>query len=202
MAQASYTTRVKQGGTPVVFTDEATTLIVGTTYQYRINTAARRILAPSAVVKVNGATVTTGFMVNRLSGVITFAAQPSHVPTVDGSYIPVSTIAGAHEYSVSIGGELLDSTEFDGDGFRTRLYGQNDVSVSLSRFDDVSNAFKDLLLARSSLLIEIQPGAGSEYLRGWFLPESTGNSGGIGNLEVEELSFQLDGEIDAVFFWG
>ncbi len=120
------------------------------------------------------------------------------------SYLPVSFLAGAKQYSINFTGDIIDVTNYPeacrNGGFRTKTYGMNDVSIELSRFYDLDKKFITKLNNRQKVLIYIIPHA-SEIIVGWFIPESDGLSGDISSLEEESLTFQLAIDDAADFVW-
>jgi hypothetical protein len=119
--------------------------------------------------------------------------------------MPVTDIAGAKDYTLNIGSTILDVTDLattnSNGGYRTKKYGLLDASVSLTRFDDISQTFYDVLANRETVVIEINPARGDQYIRGWFKLESDGLSGDVNGLEEESLTFQLSAgnEVDKSF---
>ena len=69
----------------------------------------------------------------------------------------------------------------------------------LSRFDDLTLDFFNIINDRTSIAIEIQPGGSGNFLRGWFVLESSSPGGDVASLESEDLTFQLDGNLLANF---
>ena len=125
-----------------------------------------------------------------------------------GEFMTTEMVAGAHEYNLDQSANMLDRTDLknaqESDGQRSRIPGVLDASLSISRYDDLSDTFHNMLEDRKSILTEIQPGGGSYTFRGWFVLQADGASGGIDDLETEDLTFELDGELEARkgFSWG
>ncbi len=212
MGSAAYKAQIKIAGDPVRVVKTAFSR-VGNTATYKANNAAHTIISPDFRVIVYRAgdfsdTIITPleYSVNYLLGEITFYAVPPATTqiSVTYNYVPTATTVGASSYGVNLSGDILDDTNFkDADangGYRTRLYGINDVSISLSRFNDNSAVFKTLKEKRKRVLVEIRPG-GTELVRGWFVIESDNTSGDVGGLETEEISLQLDGDTTNNFIW-
>jgi hypothetical protein len=137
---------------------------------------------------------------------VVFATEKTGTIYVDGKYIPVQAVAGGNSYNLNHTGDIRVDTDYDAaqdnGGFRTRGYGLRDVTAMVSRFDDLSKHFKDLLTNGEALLLEIRPGGSGDYARGWFVVEEVRNSGGLPDSEIEEISFALDGDPEAAFSWG
>ena len=198
MGQAAYRALIKASGTSTSFTDEPASNTSGNSY--RIDDSTKQILdrAVAVVVEVGGTVVaSTEYKIDYLFGIVTFTSSQTGNVTVTGNYIPTVSVAGANQYSVDITGDILDNTNFvdsqSNGGYRTRQYGMLDVSANISRFDDLAKTFKTKLENRKVVLLEIQPAGGTETIRGWFVIESSNSQGEISSLEVESLTFQLDG---------
>jgi hypothetical protein len=145
------------------------------------------------------------FLVNYLEGVIRILVAVGGDLTISGRYIPLLYIGGSKEYSVEIGGDVLDSTAFHSEstlseGYRTKVCGIHDISVSFSRWNDFSNALTNAKLARTPVFVRINPGASSTFITGWFQIESDSLSGDIGSLEDQALSLTLCGNNSLTYF--
>lgn len=206
MGQAAYRTVVKASGTSTSFTDEATSNVGGNKFQ--IDDATKQVLDRSVavVVEVDGSAVaSTEYEVDYLFGIVEFNDAQTGDVTVTGNFIPTVSVAGANQYSVDITGDVLDNSNFadanSNGGYRTKQYGILDVAANIGRFDDLAKTFKTKLENRQVVLLEIKPGNGTETIRGWFVIESAGSQGEINSLEVESLTFQLDGDTKSAFSW-
>lgn len=192
-ASASYNSSIKKSGISTSFTGETMSNTTGNSF--RIDDATKRIFDRSATFTFYEDAVaileSDIVKVDYLFGIVEFVTSKTGAITVDGSYMPVTDIAGAKDYTLNIGSTILDDTDFSTTGYRTKEYGLLDASVSLTRFDDVSQTFFDVLTNRETIVIEINPAGGSQYIRGWFKLESDGLSGDVNGLEEESLTFQL-----------
>jgi len=182
----AYTTKIYSHGSRVVVTGEATTELTPTTYQ--ITDVARRLIDPETVVTVGGSVVTA---VDYFEGIITLAADPGGAVTVDYAYLGVAAIGGSNAYSIELAGDILDDTDFQNAGYRTRTQGLLDVTVTIDRYDDLNNKFRMHKAAAERVYIEIQAGAGTLIFKGWYVIETTAGAGDLGALETEALSFNL-----------
>lgn len=206
---ASYTTTVKRGGTTTAMSAEAMANTTGNTYQ--ISDATKEIWDRSVVptFKANGVTVAAADILNidYVFGKVTFVGSETEPITLDtGNFIPTVVVAGARVYSLSMTADMLDRTDFDGaqanDGFRQRLYGLRDVSISISRWAKADDTFFTALNSKTPVVIEVQPGGANDFARGWFLLEGENHSGDIAALESSDPTFVLDGEVEGRFNWG
>lgn len=202
-ASASYTSSIKKSGTSTPFSGEGMSNTSGNTF--RIDDVTKRIFDRDGAFTFyeDAVAILSSDIVNvdYLFGTVEFLTSKAGVITVDGSYMPVTDIAGAKEYTVNISSTIIDITDFSTSGYRSKEYGILDASVSLSRFDDMSNTFSDVLNNREAVVIEINPAGSTEYIRGWFKLESDGKSGEVNAVEEESLSFQLSGgdQVDKSF---
>ena len=99
--------------------------------------------------------------------------------------------------SINVGGEMLDDTDFTSTGFRSRVRGLKDYSVTATLFwgatDTAVNTMRDALLSGVGLDIQYLPN-GVKGFSGRVLVESFGNSGDVGGLETVEVSLQSNGQ--------
>ncbi len=192
MAVAAYATEVYSAGAPVIINGEPTTSLGNG--QFQISDASRRVLSPSHEVSAYD-DQGDPLKINKLylaTGVIEVDGAPS-VVTIDGAFVTLSLFAGSKSYSYELNGDVLETTSFDftsqNGGFRTRCYGLEDITVSISRYDDLARQFALSKLNRESVYLEIRIGGGAEILQGWFAVENSSLSGDIGSLEEESLNF-------------
>lgn len=171
-ATAGWKARVRVPGAAVAFTNEATTAN-GARTQYQITNTAKRVFDPQIALAVqtspDGTTWTTAgaalYTINRLTGTIIFnAAQAvgTQVRFSTGSYLPLSTVAGAHGYSFTITAGQLDASDFDGlaatSGFAaSKLTSQYDATGTLSQWDQRDTFFANALLNATVLVLELMP---------------------------------------------
>lgn len=200
-----YLTTVRSSGTATSFTTEA--MSGSGVGPYEIDDTTKEIWDRDTTLTFyeDGSPISASdvLSIDYLFGKVTFVTNKLLAITVSGKYMPMTNIAGANSYNLNLIDGVLDDTEFGitgaNQGFRTRRYGLKDVSISISRFDDLTHAFFDIINNRTSVVIEIQPGGQNVYTRGWFVLESIAPGGDVASLESEELTFQLDGNADSNF---
>lgn len=206
MGQAAYLASVKGSGVSTAFTNNSLRRVAGSVATYALPAVGNRVFNHNVepVVKANNIVQPSdSYDVNYLMGTVTFkSSQGVKIITATGEYIPLVTIAGCHEYSIELSSDILDNTDLSTTGYRSKQTSLEDISVTLSRYYDLSQKFKDALKDRTNILIEIKPG-GSEVIRGWFVVESANNSGDVGSLETEALTFKLITNIkpNSTFYW-
>ncbi len=212
MALAGYLTTVKASGTSTAMADEAMTNTAG--FAYQLNDLTKRVWDRSIVPTFEdlgespqAIAASDIVSIDYLFGIVTFlTAKTEPVVLKTGNFMPMTDVAGAHSYNLGQAGDVLDDTEFglaNNNGSRQRILGIRDVSLSVSRWDDVvGQKFFDALNNRTPLLMEVRPGGTGDVARGWYVPESEDHSGDVSSLEAADLSFQLDGNIQSSFNWG
>ncbi len=198
---SGYLAELKQVGSPVTFTAEAMTLVSGKTYA--IDEATKEIWdrsEPTMDILDTAASVDAADILNidYLFGRVTFVASytPSGAITATGKSFPVSAVGCSNTYNLSMTADAIDDSCFStaqaNGGVRTFQAGLRSVSLELNGIFDATPNFKDVLLNRTEIIIEIDPaGDGSSIARGFFKLVTTGQSGAVGALEDEALNFEL-----------
>lgn len=197
---AGYLVDVKVPGTPTATTGEACSLESGKTYQ--IDDAAKQIWDRSATVTVydNGSDETAEVVsIDYLFGRVTFDASYTVTGpvTVDVTYLPTSNIAGYRTFTLTQTANAVNNTDIPSaqanSGHNTFEYGLKTVNLNLSGVFKTSNAFRAALIARSELVVEINPDGNSESVaRGFFKYTNQGQSGNVGDLEEETITLTLN----------
>lgn len=197
---AGYVATIMKSGSSTAMTDEAMSVVSGKTYQ--VTATTKRIFdhAVAIVVKDNAVAVDAEdiLSIDHLFGRVTFASgyTVTGPVTVTAAYRPLTVLGCANEFSLTQTANAIDSTCMDtaqgNNGVRVFEYGLKTVSLELTGIFKAANAFKALLRARSELIIEINPDGNSKVVaRGYFKPSSTSQSGDVGDLEQETISFNL-----------
>jgi hypothetical protein len=202
---AGYKAQLKIGGTPVIITDEPLTQFADGVY--RITNSLKRVLSANHVITVTDIDDNPVVIekINYLEGVI-LVSDSVDSPKLTGRYIPLSFIGGAKEYTLEIGGDVLDDSAFHSDsevspGYRSKVCGIHDISCSFTRWNDFSNnKLKEAKLAKTPIFVSINPGASKTFIKGWFQIETDSLSGDIGSLEQEDLSLSLCGNNSKTYF--
>ena len=197
---AGYLAEIYEPGTPTVMTAEATVLISGLTYQ--IVDIARRVIDRSASVVIDDTAAPVAAVdiesVDYLFGRVTFAAGYSvgGAITFDATYLPLSQLAKANTYNLNMTADAIDESDFisaqGNSGTRIFRPGLRSVSLELGGFFDDAGSFKDVITARTELIISLDVvGDGSTEARGFFKLATTSQGGAVGALEDETLNFNL-----------
>jgi hypothetical protein len=197
---AGYKAVVKKSGTTTAFTDEAMTLVSGKTY--KITNTAKNVWDRSVTptFEDGGGAISSSNVesVDYLFGRVTFisAFTPSGSVTVTGSYLPLTQVAKTNQYTLTMTAAPVETSTFDvvqaNGGYRTFQYGLKTVTLALKGVYASSSAFAALLAARSEAVVEICPdGSSKSVARGWFKPMANNQMGDVGELEEEELNFNL-----------
>lgn len=198
MSVASYGTIIYSVGAPVTVVAEPATATGLGSNEFQITEESRRLLSPETAIRAydsNDDSEMQIIAIDYFNGVITTLNSPVGDVEVDAAFVTKVPIGGSKDYSYELTGDVLENTSFDmaksNGGYRTRCYGLHDVTVSVSRYDDLVQQFKNSKIAREKVYIEIWPGGGPSVFKGWFVVETSSVSGEIGTLEEESLSFSL-----------
>lgn len=134
-----------------------------------------------------------------LFGRITFkdAYSVNEPVTITGNYWTTKLLATANAFTLTQTADAVETTDFDtaqtNGGFRTFQPGLRQVALETSGFYNLTNAMLADLLNSTELLIEINPdGAAKSLARGYFRAVNQGQSGDVGALEDETVSFLLN----------
>lgn len=214
MSFAGYLTKLRTSGTPVVSTGNAMSTTAGSNLIYQISSTVREIFDRTVVPVVfsSAVDVSTGVAdINYLFGKITFTSTvaPGGGPiTTDLTYMPMTSVAGGHTYTLTQAMDVLDDTDFSSTGFRSKVMGLADVTLTISRWDTNDQEFIDRLLGSTTsinvgdpLVAEVNPGGSTFTARGWFVLGTENRSGDVGGLEASDLSMELDGDVASAFRW-
>ena len=197
---AGYIVALKKSGTSTAMTDEAMTLVSGKTYQ--INTLSKQIwdTAVAIVVEDNAVAVDAEDIANidYLAGRVTFDAgyTVTGPVTISGNYLPTTEIAGSKSFTLTMTSAAIDSTDIPtakaNGGFKTFDPGLNTASFELAGIYTSSNGNSASLVGRLPVTLEVNPdNAGKSIARGIFKYLSQGQSGDVGALEEETITFNL-----------
>ena len=201
-----YSFTLKKSGTSTAMTDEAMSNTTGNSY--KIDAAAKEIFDRDAdfVFKDGGSVIAVGSIasIDYLSGTVTLTGAASGAVTVTGNYIPVTASIDATTASLEMNAELEETTSVNSgaNNYKTRTPKLKDVSISISSYYDVNRAVFGNLNAAETVLAEITLGGSAlQTIRGWFMVESNNASGGVADVESEEISLQLNGNAKSAFSW-
>ncbi len=198
---AGYLAEIYEPGTPTGMTDEATTLVSGKTYQ--IDDITKRVLDRTVAIIIDDTAAPVGAAdiesIDYLFGRVTFTAgySPSGAITFDtASYLPLVQLAKANTYNLNMTADAIDESDFitaqGNSGSRVFRPGLRSVSLELGGFFDDAGSFKDVITARTELIISLDVvGDGSTEARGFFKLATTSQGGAVGALEDETLNFNL-----------
>jgi len=197
---AGYLAKIKKGGTPVATTAEGMTLVSGKIF--KITNAAKNLWSRTASYTIKDNAVNRNaelLWVDFLHGRVEFKGSYTVAGpvTADITYIPTSTLGKASSYSLTMTADPVDKTDFataqGNSGHRVFQPGLRSVSLELGGFYDATVDLRATLIARTEVIIEIDPvGDGSSIARGYFRLMSDNASGDVGALESETATFALN----------
>ncbi len=195
------------------FTDEPMTAVTGDDKIHFITDRTKSRWDPETIptFKADGVDVDEADIehVDMLFGIVIFTVDKVNV-TVSGEYVSVLPVVYANSYTLNTNTTVLDKTGFkeakDNDGYRLRKTGLLEASMNISGFhdmtEDFATEFDELIASRKPFFIEVIPGGDYQRFRGWFVCETDNLSGGVDDLEGQELSFQSVTHKYTSFAWG
>lgn len=202
---AGYQATVKKVGSPTSFTTQACTLVSGKTYQ--INDTSKRIWNRAQAITVFDNAVDHTADVDNIDflfGKVTFKASytVTGAVTVTGFSFPVSALGSIRGFTLTQNCDAIDDTDYAtaqaNGGYRTHTPGLRTVAIELPGIFAQVNGMAALLEARSEVIIEVNPDGNSKSIaRGFFRPINTRQSGNVGALEEENVTFNLSVPIQA-----
>jgi hypothetical protein len=183
-----------QTGSPVAFTNEATTTSDRLTY--RISNRAKRYFDrnTSIVVRVNGNVITSGYTVNYLLGAVTFSTQMATTDTVtiSGAYIPVAEVGQGYEWSLEISANEVDATDFSSADFKSSVIIDKEATAKFSWWWG-DEAFFNALNSQSSVIISLFTDDTTSLARYdcYAIPVASSVNADANELITEEIEFKV-----------
>lgn len=209
---APYEAKIYKSGTATSFTDEATSLVSGKTYQ--IDDTTKRVVDwnTTVVIKDDGVAVaSTNYTLDYMHGKVTFVAAYSvngAVTFASGKYLPMSAYGWASEANLTQTVNAVDQTSFSvaqgNSGYYAYGYGLKTVTLSMSGFYAAANEVFTLLSGRTTYVIELNADGNAKSIgRGIFICTSATQSGDVGGNETESAEFSLwvPSDVDLPFSW-
>ncbi len=197
---AGYVATIKKTGTPTSMTDEPMSLVSGKTYKTTATTKNVWSRLTTPTIKDNSVAVAGSNIqeIDYLFGRVTFVAgySPTGPITVTGNYLPMTALGKSNGFTLTQTANAIQTSDFEtvqgNDGHHTYRYGLKTVSIDLQGIHDAVAGLRALLVARTELVIEINPdGSSKSVARGFFKPMNNSQSGDVGDLETETTSFNL-----------
>lgn len=199
-----YVCTIKKPGTSTVMTTEAMTLVSGKTYQ--ITAASKRIINRAVAVTVfdNAVDHTADVeSIDWLDGKVTFkAAYTVTTPvTITGEYYPTVNVGKFTSYTLTQTADAIKNSDMPtlqgNGGFDTFIPGLKTVSVDLPSVFDAADDWHTELVTRAEYILEINPdgvgyGVNASVARGFFRLMTDRQSGAVGALEEETITFSLN----------
>lgn len=196
---AGYLAKIKQTGVTTGFVGESMTLVSGKTF--KIDDATKEIFDTAVTFTIfdNAIDETANVeSINYLFGEITFKSSfaVTEPVTIDGSFFPTINLGKANAFTLTQTADTIESSDFAtvqaNGGFRTFEQGLKTVGLDLSSFYDVTAGFRAALIARNTLVVELDPaGTGETVARGFFKVSTEAQAGDVGALEDETTNLTL-----------
>jgi len=203
---AGYVLDIKKQGSSTAMTAEALTLVSGKTY--RIDDATKEIWNRKTALTVfdNAVNRTSEVLnVDILFGQVTFKSTYTIVGpvTVTGSYFPTLIAGKANSITLTQTADTIDTTDFPvakaNGGYKTVDPGLRTVQIQTDHIYSLASGFLANLTARDELILEVNPdGNAKSRARGIFRASSHGQSGDVGQLEDETVTFNLNVPVNAL----
>lgn len=197
---AGYLAEIYEPGTSTAFTDEAMALESGLIYAISDGTKDLWNRSVAIAVEDNAIAVADADIewIDYLFGRIKFVTGYSVTGpiTVSGEYYPKTQLGKANSYSLSMQAETKDTSDYatvqGNGGYRTFEPGLRTVELELGGIFDAAVDALGKLTGRSEIMVVIDPaGDGKSTARGFFKPSSISDSGDVGAVEEESISFTL-----------
>lgn len=194
MSTAGYQAKFKKSGTSTSFTDEAMSVVTGNTYQ--IDTDSKQVwnrLSTFTFYEDDVAILSSDISsIDYLFGKVTFETSKTGSITVDGGYLPMADIGGAYEATLNRTNQVNTCTDISNTGFEMKKTGIKDVTITVSRYDDLSSDFDTIITAGNPVVVEFTP-VPTKIYRGWFVLSGKDQSIDINSLIDGSLTFDLSG---------
>jgi hypothetical protein len=210
MGVAAYTATLLRTGTPTAFTDEAFTPTGSTTVanEFQITDTTKNIFdrrsVPSFKEGATGSTISSTDVadINYLYGKVSFNSTHATV-SASGTYMPTVSVAGAHTWNLTQTADILDDTDLDSTGFRSKVVGLREVSLSVQRWDTVDLDFYDEFIRSTVgyMVVEVAPTSTGPTCRGFYRVSEDSRSGDVGSLEQADTNFVITGTTQGAFAW-
>ena len=194
-----YTCDILKSGAGGSAVGEACSIVGGKTYE--VDDITRSVWDRSvAIVVDDGGVDHTADVesIDYLFGRVTFkdAYTVTGAVTVDVDYFTTVVIGRANSYTLTMTADQIDESDFQtvqgNNGTRVFSPGLRTVALELGGIFDATENFKTDLTDRNELIIEVRPaGDVTTIARGFFKPASAGQSGSVGALEEETVTFNL-----------
>ena len=194
-----YNADIKKIGSPTAMTDEACSLESGLIYA--IDDAAKEIWQRGSITVDDNAVLVADadiewidYLFGRIKFVTGYTVTGSI--TVSGNFYATTAIGKGQSYTLTMSADTKDTSDFatvqGNGGFRTFEPGLRTVTLEMNGVFDATEAAAADLAARTELICEIDPiGNGESIARGFFKVMTTTQSGAVGALEDETITFQL-----------
>jgi len=195
MALQGYKALVKAESSQIGFTAEATTTSDNQTYT--ITDTAKNIWAFNSTVTVldGGVPTVEAFTFNRLNGSVTFGTvDGGRVITLTGTYVTLTNVAEAKEFSFDGETDMLDNTVFQESerGFQPTLV---TAQATLGKFYSIDNFFIDMLLDGTTKVIELYADSTDDPFRFYANVADNSLSISIEDLSEESITLQATNQM-------
>lgn len=197
-----YKCQIKSVDTSTAMSNEAMSLVAGTTATYEIDDFANKSVwdrTATFTFDDTGTIPDTSIeSIDYLFGRVTLTAPAGGAVTVDGNYFTTAILGKANSYTLTMTAEQIDESHFDAvqNNNFVRIFapGLRTVNLELGGIFDASASFKTQVRDGTEVIIEVNPSgaaSGNSIARGYFKPGTTSQSGSVGALEEESITYNL-----------
>lgn len=199
-AQSATGIRVQVSGDATSFSGEAVTALTANKV-YQITNTAKRVWDRSAAITVkNGGTpvniATDPYTINRLTGTVTFTNTTARTITIDGSYLPMSTLALAKEFSLECMAENPSVNTFDDGADMIRQQLRRDWSATLKRLFSSNTYLYDAYSDAVPVVLALSLDGSTDVWRGWGLIAPRSVDAAVASWIEEGASFVGSADVD------
>lgn len=186
-------------GSATSMTGEAMSLVSGETYKVTASTKNLWDVTASWTIYDNGTDKTSEIEnIDYLHGRVTFKSTYTVTGpvTVTGKYYTKALTASYKSFKLTTSCDTKDTTTVANaqstSGHRAFDYGLKTVELELSGLYNSSNTYRTDLIGRNLVMLEINPDGNSKSVaRGFFKATSRKQSGNVGALEEETVTYAL-----------
>jgi len=192
--KAGYLVSVKVSGDKLSLTAEPCGTSDNTVYQ--ITDTDKQILDKTSTITVKDDGVETAeeYTLNRLDGTVTFGSAVARTITIDGFYLPMTTVASAHAAGLDRACTIINVPVFRA-SYKDKIPGQLSASISLEDFDVTDTYFVDALQAGDPVVVELNSDTGTLINRIWTVLESVALAAAIDSPQNNAVSGQSTDEL-------
>lgn len=195
MERAGSEVRIRVGGTPIAFVDEATSTTDNRIYKIIDNLKTIIDYNSPLVVMVGGTVCTESYLLDLCRGSIIFGSENvlRGAVTLSGNYVTTSVVAYAHKYSLKEAVDVYDVTRFI-DTYERVKAGKQTAEGKMSSFDVIDTFFIGALRNSKAVFLEFDAyEEDPDPMKMWAIISEISKEAEINGIQDSELSFKSTG---------